>query len=231
MFGGNRHERRRQAARMRGKRVEDHMMVGSRSAVPDEIKVDICRVVQAIQFTGLDGGTCLFRAGVGYVVLRLLGWSPRLCVGGALYRAGPSTMRDVVAFCGPGNTGQMVHGGFLGHVWLEMDDELIDFSCGDWPSLDRRAELMDAGLGAVQWDALPPTFVWATRHLLKWQPHGNPQLGELWYGPWHGPTPDDFTGTLVEQVGHLATMIAANLTRMNLPARVSAVGNIGTALR
>jgi hypothetical protein len=217
---------------MRAERVEGHMMVGSRSAVPDDIKVDICRVVRAIQFTGLDGGTCLFRAGVGYVVLRLLGWSPRLCVGGALYRAGPSAMRDVVAFCGPGNTGQMIHGGFLGHVWLEIDDELIDFSCGDWPHLDHRAELTGSGFGPVRWDAPPPTFVWATKHLFKWQPHGNPQLGELWYGPWHGPTPDNFTDTLVEQVGHLATTIATNLTGMNLHARVSdAVGNTGTALR
>jgi hypothetical protein len=63
-LGGNRRERRRQAqaARLRGEGVEDHIMVGSRSAVPDDIKVDINRVVRAIQFTGLDGGTCLFRA-------------------------------------------------------------------------------------------------------------------------------------------------------------------------
>jgi hypothetical protein len=154
-FGRNRRERRLQAAMMRGKRVEGHMMIGSHSAVSDEIKVDICRVVRAIQFAGLAGGTCLLRAGVGYVVLRLLGWSPRLCVGSALYRAGPSAMRDVLPFCGSGNTGQMVDGGFLGHVWLEMDDELIDFSCGDWPDLDHRGELTDSGLGPIQWDALP----------------------------------------------------------------------------
>jgi hypothetical protein len=126
----------------------------------------------------------------------------------------------------------MVHGGFFGHVWLDMDDELIDFSCGDWPNLDRRSELIDSGLGPVQWDALPPTFVWATKHLFGWQPHGSPQLGELWYGTWHGPTPDNFTDTLIEQVGHLATTIATNLTGMNLPARVSdAVGNTGMAFR
>ena len=85
-----------------GRQDEGHIMVGSRSSVPDDIKADICRVVRAIEFTGLAGGTCLWRAGVGYVVLGLLGWSPKICVGGLLYRAGPDARRDNFAFCGPG---------------------------------------------------------------------------------------------------------------------------------
>ena len=58
-----------------------------------------------------------------------------------LYRAGADPIRDVLAFCGPHNAGQLLDGHFLGHIWLEMDDELIDFSCGDWPHLDPRADL------------------------------------------------------------------------------------------
>jgi hypothetical protein len=82
------------------------MIVGSRSAVPDDIKAGICRVVRTIQFTGLAGGACAFRAGVGYLALGLLGWKPHFCIGGVLYRAGPSAIRDTMAFCGQGNAGQ-----------------------------------------------------------------------------------------------------------------------------
>ena len=192
------------------------MIVGSRSAVPDDIKADICRVVRSIQFTGLAAGACAFRAGVAYLALRLLGWTPHFCVGGVLYRAGPDAMRDTMAFCGQGNAGQMVYGHFVGHVWLEMEGELIDFTCGDWPHLDPRAELLDAGLGAICWEAPPPTFVWMTRGLLDWQPEGSPEIGKLWYGL----QPSNFFETLRDQIEQLGPTIVTNLVRMNLPTRV-----------
>ena len=52
---------------------------------------------------------------------------------------------------------KMIDGHFVGHVWLEMDGELIDF-CGGWPHLDPRG-LLNAGLGPTRLDAPAPTFV------------------------------------------------------------------------
>jgi hypothetical protein len=77
----NRHERRRQEAkpamqpmlRTADDQDEGHMIVGSRFAVPDD---------------------CL--------ALGLLGRKPHFCVGGVLYRGGPSAIRDTMAFCGRG---------------------------------------------------------------------------------------------------------------------------------
>ena len=102
-----------------------------------------------------------------------------------------------------------------------MDDELIDFTCGDWPTLDPRAELGETGLGPVQWQSPPPTFVWATRGLFDdWQPHGEPDIGELWYGPWSGSRAEHVndTLTLVWPLGP-----KSNLARMKLPERVQAI--------
>jgi hypothetical protein len=91
-----RHERRRQEAkpamqpmlRTADDQDEGHMIVGSGVAVPDD-----------------------------YLALGLLGRKPHFCVGGVLYRGGPSAIRDTMAFCGRGNAGQMVDGHFVGQVW------------------------------------------------------------------------------------------------------------------
>jgi hypothetical protein len=192
------------------------------SARPDDIKADIARVVRSIKFTGSIGGDCLLRAGIGYVALGLLGFRPQVCVGGMLFRAGPDQFRDTLAFCGPGNAGQMIDDHFFGHVWLELDGDLIDFSCGDWPHLDPRSELRVAGmeLPPVRWQASPPTFVWATRGLFDdWRPDGSPPISELWYGPWTGARPDNFTDAL-DQVERFGLAIAENLVRMDLPDRI-----------
>jgi hypothetical protein len=169
-------------------------MLGSRSRVPDDIKADIARVVRSIKFTGSIGGDCVLRAGIGYVALGLLGFRPQFCVGRLLFGAGPGPLRDTLAFCGPGNGGQMIDVHFIGHVRLELAGELIDFSCGDWRHLDPRSELHVAGmeLPPIQWQARPPTFIGATRGLFDdWQPDGSPPIGELWYGPWTGSRPDN----------------------------------------
>ena len=182
----NRHERRKATAKTRRAhppRDEGRMVLGSRSLYPDDIKADICRVVRAIYFIdNAAGNRCAVRAAIGWLTLRLLGLAPRLYVGSMLYRAGPHPLRDVVSFCGYGNTGQLVDGGFAGHVWLEMDDELIDFTCGDWPHLDPAAALDDAETrrGNIHWDIVPPTFVWCTRALFEWHSSGSPQMDEMW---------------------------------------------------
>ena len=181
------------------------------------------------QVHGTIGGDCVVRAGIGFVTLGLLGFKPRFCVGGMLYRAGPDALRDTMAFCGPGNAGQMIDGHFIGHVWLGLDDELVDFSCADWPDLDPRGELLVAGidLPPVRWRAPPPTFVWATKGLFDWQPVGSPDIGELWYGPWRGPQPIDFFETLMDQIVPLGEAIVTNLVRMNLPDRVRTLAMAG----
>jgi hypothetical protein len=53
----------------------------------------------------------------GWYALKLAGIEAERCIGGMIYRAGPDQMRDVVAFCGPGNVGCFWNGEFRGsHV-------------------------------------------------------------------------------------------------------------------
>jgi hypothetical protein len=87
---------------------EGNMIVGSRSAVPDDIKADIARVVRSIKFTGSTGGDCLLRGRDRPPRVATFGWKPKFCVGGMLYCAGPSAIRDTMVFCAQGNAGQMV---------------------------------------------------------------------------------------------------------------------------
>ncbi|MGC1413064.1 MAG: hypothetical protein WA864_29465 [Acetobacteraceae bacterium] len=68
----------------------------------------------------------------------------------------------------------------------------------------------------MHWRARPTTFVWATRRLF---PDNSPPIGELWYGPWTGSRPDNFTDAL-DQVERFGLAIAENLVRMDLPDRV-----------
>jgi hypothetical protein len=55
--------------------------------------------------------------------------------------------------------------------------------------------------------------------LLDWQPEGSPEIGELWYGPWHGLQPSNFFETLRDGVEPLGATIVTNLVRMDLPVR------------
>jgi hypothetical protein len=190
-------------------------IVGSRSAVPDDIKADIARVVRSINSSARSAAS-LLGAVIGFITLGPLGFKPQFCVGGMLYRAGPDRLRDTVPFRGPGNAGRLIDGQFVGHVWLRLDDELVD-----WPHLDPRGELPVAGieLPPVRWQAPPPTFVWATRDLFDWQPHGEPPIGEMWYGPRMGIRPDHFVDTLT-RVEPLYATVVLNLVRVELPDRL-----------
>ena len=53
-----------------------------------------------------------------------------------LYRCGPHRRRDTLRFCWPDNRGGYLHTGndayLIGHVWVEVGDEIADFSVGDW---------------------------------------------------------------------------------------------------
>jgi hypothetical protein len=59
------------------------------------------------------------------------GFNPTIEIGSALYRCGADKMRDTIAFCGPSNRGRIIDGyGFMGHAWLRLAADLIDFT--DW---------------------------------------------------------------------------------------------------
>jgi hypothetical protein len=110
-----------------------------------------------------------------------------------LYRAGQDQARDTMSYCGKRNTGYCIDGGMLGHVWIELGADLIDFSTGDWvDEAQTLAELFPDGLGDLVWEVPPPSYLWRCNSSLKadWREFGSPRLGEFWYGPWHGAKPN-----------------------------------------
>ena len=98
--------------------------------LPDDLKADIADTVRAFTYMQVMGGTCIVRGLVGHKLLREIGLDAKLAYGAMLYRAGYDPMADVVAYCGQYNTGY-VDNFMLGHLWTELGDDLIDFSCGD----------------------------------------------------------------------------------------------------
>ena len=189
----NRHERRKAAAQSKmGSRRSKKVQAGlSTTTIPDDLKADIAQSVRGIEFRGGDGGTCFFRAAVGFEFLRTcLGISVGLAYGGMIFRAGPDWQRDVVSYCGEGNVGQMIPGlGFSGHYWVQSANQVIDFSCGDWRrELDLSIAARPDGLGSIEWVATPPDFIWvdkATVAPIRGQ--HTPELGKAFYGGWRGP--------------------------------------------
>ena len=190
----NRHERRVAEAKIRRRGVgtpldeidKGAMMIGARSAIPDDIKADIARVVCAIWFPLIAGQACYIRSAIGYRVLTMLGFEPEGKIGGLLFRAGPDPRRDVVAFCGKENHGSMHQGQFLGHIWLSLDGETIDFTGCEWKHMSAPAD----GLGPVQWRCAPPALVWAPEEAFGWASEGEPDIGQVWYCPWRGELPE-----------------------------------------
>ena len=68
--------------------------------------------------------------------------------------------RDTLRFLMPGNYGGYLHTGndayLLGHVWVEVGDEIADFSVGDWqPETDviyqNTVDPADRALGPIEW--------------------------------------------------------------------------------
>ena len=110
-----------------------------------------------------------------------------LHIGALLYRAGADPMRDIVAFCGPGNAGY----GNLFHSWIELDDHILDFSVGDWRSVAASGTEITFGtqpLPPVQWTERLPNYWCRPRTELTgpWRADGTPAPGEAWYGPFNG---------------------------------------------
>ena len=156
---------------------------------PEFSKRHSSNIVRAVEFTGIEriGGLCLQRALVALQVLHMcrVGIDASLHVGSLLCRVGHDEYRDVVAFCGPGNAG--FGQGF--HAWIEVGDDISDFSVGDWRGLDPVAIERAMGLTPgepVQWTVTLPSYWRKPRRSVvdPWWPVGTPALGQAWYGPY-----------------------------------------------
>ena len=155
----------------------------------------------------VPGGQCFFRAATGARLLQRLGLPADIALGGMIYRAGPDPHRDVVAFSGPGNLGMFdPQKGLLGHYWIEVGEDVIDFSAGDWPRLSLPDMTMpgyeqpENDLGDIQWEQPTPDFFWLPRTSVRpTYPRGasrqenidayTPKLAEVWYTGFHGTRP------------------------------------------
>jgi hypothetical protein len=154
-------------------------------------------LLKCLQFDiGADeglGGKCMIRTLAAYQAVRVSNVQARIGIGGLIARVGPDPWRDVVAFCGPGNVGGMEpHSGVpVFHCWLCYENWIFDPSVGEWRDLDPVAcELAAFGkaLPVVQWDiTLPSYWLKPTAEVEgAWRPHGAPELGKAWYGPFCG---------------------------------------------
>lgn len=178
--------------------------------IPPARRADIAHVVRSFEMVTGRGGTCSFRACLGHHVLNRLGIRSTIVFGAMLYRAGPHPMRDVVAFCGPGNKPLA---GVLAHCWLHCGNDLIDFSVGDWQPqasrvVDSAFDRLPTGetLEPIQWTAPAlPDFWWRPRSSFDpWQPTGEPKLGEAWYHP--ARMPDELLAAFAEIESEAALM-------------------------
>ena len=100
--------------------------------IPYELKCDIAGVVRAFEFVNaadgyLPGGNSMLRARIGHAVLTECGISSRVVCGARLYRVGKHRIRDMLRYCLPDNTGGYYEGYACGHLWIEVDDDIVDF--------------------------------------------------------------------------------------------------------
>jgi hypothetical protein len=113
--------------------------------------------------------------------LEHLNITPRIAIGSMVYRAGPDEVLDVVAFCGCAN---MAAAPNLFHMWLETENEIIDFSAGDWHAqMARTPEAGPEMQRPIEWAVEPPLYFWCpTVDLTEaWRSTGTPELGAAWY--------------------------------------------------
>jgi hypothetical protein len=175
-----------------GHLVDHHGNRGVARTVSDDLKHYIADIVCMFGFVdGRAGGNCMARALLGHAVLTECGISSSVVCGALLYRVGKHRMRDTLRFSLPDNTGGYYCGHLIGHIWNEVDDDIVDFSSGDWMAeaqemYERATDPADRKLGPVEWRVTPPAFIWQAAHSLKsgWRPHGQPTIGTIWYGPW-----------------------------------------------
>jgi hypothetical protein len=205
---------------------------------PDDIKLDIARIVRSIDWVGAAGGTCFFRMASGHVVLGYLAIPSAMALGGMVARIGPDPERDVVAFCGEGNLGRKDAGGMLAHYWLLVGGDLVDFSVGDWPLVCSEWEVTRTGraLPSPHWTIDLPKYHWAPRSAFDWDAAVDgftPELGRVWYTgfagdppPWNAMLED--IAPLLRQIRH---HVREQVEKLALKERVWAAQNGHTAIR
>ena len=131
----------------------------------------------------------------------------------------------------PTKRGGYLHTGndayLIGHVWVEVGDEIADFSVGDWQAeadliYENTVDPADRALGPIEWWVSPPQFVWQSAASLKtgWRSYGEPMIGQSWYGAWSPCRMPDFASfDLV--VSDAAPLIALLVDELHLRERVS----------
>ena len=200
---GEARRRRRLAAKETPETVRDNFFKGVQNIVND------------FQFTGLSdtGGLCMLKTLVAYQAIRSCNIDVEIALGSMLCRVGPDPQRDVVAFCGPMNKGQIYNNQFAGHCWLYHADMIYDPSVGSWRDLDAVKTEMQAfghSLGVVQWDVTLPShwFKPVTDLERPWRPIGTPEIGKAWYGPFVYDIADTVadTANIVEMVRRFSSL-------------------------
>src|SRR5215469_6104353 len=170
-------------------------------SLPGDLQRDIAQSVRSVELRLLDegtmqrivGGLCAPRAIVGARLLQLLKLPAKIMLGGMIYRVGPDPVRDTVPFCGPDNQAvNITVNSFLGHYWVESADMVVDFSVGDWRTLDLPDyNLVGASaLPPIEWHLTPPDFWWVPKEAVAQVPgERTPPFGKAYYVPWRGLWP------------------------------------------
>jgi hypothetical protein len=207
----NRYARRRAEAQQRAyearlrKDAEGAASNTSAIILPDDIKRDIAKTVRSIDWAlsdGTIGGMCFFRAMSGWFTLKQLELPATPALGGMIYRAGTDERRDVLSFCGPDNIGTIGRRGLLAHYFIVSDNDIVDFSVGDWKMPLPDVEVLGvAPLEPIQWTASPPEFFWDDRSNFLPDPAVfSPELGRAWYTGFSADRTPDVAALVEEQL-------------------------------
>jgi hypothetical protein len=211
--------------------------------IPDDIKHDIAKVVRSIDWQLADetpGGMCFWRAMTGWVTLHTLGIPAKPVLGGMIYRAGVDERRDVIAFCGEGNVGRRSDRGILAHYFIVSNNNIVDFSVGDWKENSRTLPDIEVPgmepIGPVCWTAPPlPEFFWADRNnFMSKPPAYTPDLGRAWYTGFADDAAGFFEQCIEDATANLKTVfphIAQGIKFYALKERLFAVRGGHTAVR
>ena len=179
-----------------GSRTPNVFMGCKAKVIPYELKCDIAGVVRAFEFVNaadgyLPGGNCMLRARIGHAVLTECGISSRVVCGALLYRVGKHRIRDMLRYCLPDNTGGYYEGYACGHLWIEVDDDIVDFLLrplgrrgADAVRDHHRSGRWQTGAGGVECRAAGIHLAICTFSEVPWRPRGRPTVGHMWYGPW-----------------------------------------------
>jgi hypothetical protein len=229
-------------AKRRRERQQRH-----RERLTPEVKREIAQIARSVYLTmPAPGGLCMFRVACGCRVLDALGLPFSVAVGGVACRVGPDEYADLFTFAAPDLCGTIMDNLFLGHAWLQVGDDLVDFSVGDWRAGSERAAgtplevfHVPAGLEVIdrriEWTIDLPEYHWApvahfrpplSEKILPDEFLAALPLGKVIYTPWIGPDPGlrikaglrEFAGP---EFRWISDLILSRLRESGLIARLS----------